>query len=131
MPAPVLRIGGMLELLQNVILRLKDVWSTMTLNQKVVSGTVIAALVGVAFFLTTLTEGVSEYTLLFAELDARSASEITAQLDDDNIPYKIADYLYEVNGHYWKWLKENIRKDKFCQLFRENNQAQTLYCFGY
>jgi len=89
MPAPVLRIGGMLELLQNVIQRLKDVWSGMTLNQKVVSGTIIAALFGVTFFLTTLTGGVTEYTLLFAELDARSASEITAQLDRDNIPYKI------------------------------------------
>ena len=88
MPAPVLRIGGMLELLQNVIQRLRDVWSSMTLNQKVVSGTVIAALVGVAIFLTTLTKGVTEYTLLFAELDARSASEIITQLERDNIPFR-------------------------------------------
>ena len=78
----------MLEILQNVLLRLREVWSSMTLNQKVVSGTVIAALIGVSIFLTTLTEGIVEYSLLFTELDARSASEIISYLESENIPYR-------------------------------------------
>ncbi|MBN1293083.1 MAG: flagellar M-ring protein FliF [Candidatus Latescibacteria bacterium] len=78
----------MLELIQNVIDRLKDVWSSMTLNQKVVSGAVIAALILVAIFLTTLTGGITEYSLLFADLDARSASEIIAYLEQSNIPFR-------------------------------------------
>ena len=88
MPAASSSDRYMLELLQNVIERLKDVWANMTLNQKVVSGAVIATLVLVAVFLTTLTGGIAEFSLLFADLDARSASEIITYLEQQDIPYR-------------------------------------------
>jgi flagellar M-ring protein FliF len=79
----------MLGLFENVINRFREIWAGMTLNQKVISGTAIAAIVLVAVFLTTLSGNFVNYSVLFAELDSRSASEIVARLEQQNIPYRL------------------------------------------
>ena len=80
----------MFETLEIVITRLREIWAGMTLNQKVVSGAAIAALFGVALFMTTLSGSFADFTVLFAQLDSQSASQIAARLDEQDIPYKLS-----------------------------------------
>ncbi|MHB9031050.1 MAG: hypothetical protein ACYC9O_19960, partial [Candidatus Latescibacterota bacterium] len=78
----------MFESLAGAATRLREVWVGMTLNQRVVSGGIIAALLFVAVWMSTL-GNMQKYTVLSAQLDPKDASEITALLDQRNIPYKI------------------------------------------
>ncbi|MFC1573664.1 flagellar basal-body MS-ring/collar protein FliF [Candidatus Latescibacterota bacterium] len=80
----------MLGMLGTVIGRIRDVWAGMSLNQRVISGAAVASLFGVALFLTTLTDSLVDYTVLFGELDSQSASEIITHLEQDNVPYKLS-----------------------------------------
>ncbi|MCE5249595.1 flagellar M-ring protein FliF [bacterium] len=79
----------MFELLERVLSRFKDVWVKMTLNQRVISGAVIVAIIGVAIFLVSLSGNMIQYSLLFAELNPQSASEIVSILEQQNVPYKL------------------------------------------
>ena len=79
----------MFGMIQIVATRLREVWAGMTLNQKVVSGAALAAVVGVAVLLTTLSGNFTKYSVLFAELDSQSASQIVARLDQENVPYRL------------------------------------------
>ena len=81
----------MFEMIATVVARLKEVWAGMTLNQKVVSGASLAALVGVAVFLTTLSGNFIDYAVLFAELDSQSASQIVARLEQQKVPSDSAE----------------------------------------
>ena len=79
----------MLELYERLVTRLREIWDGMTLNQKVVTGGAMVALLIAAMIISTLGDRMIQYTVLFAQLDARSASEITTRLDQRNIPYRI------------------------------------------
>lgn len=63
----------------------------MSLNQRVISGAVIVAMLGVGIFLTTLTTAVTDWTVIFAELEPSDASQITARLDQDGTPYRLTN----------------------------------------
>jgi flagellar M-ring protein FliF len=78
----------MFETLARAATRVREVWNSMTLNQRVISGAIIAALLLVVVWMTTLGTA-QNYTILSAQLDPKDASEITALLDQRNIPYKI------------------------------------------
>ena len=80
----------MFELIGRLVARLKEIWDAMTLNQKVVSGGVLVALIIAFAFLSTLRENFVNYTVLFTEMDAVSASEITSRLEQQNIPYRLS-----------------------------------------
>ncbi len=78
----------MFESLEGAVTRARDVWLAMTLNQKVISGGVIAAFLAVAIWMSSL-GGMQKYTVLSAQLDPKDAAEITKVLDQKKIPYKI------------------------------------------
>ncbi len=80
----------MFEMFERLIARLREVWGSMTLNQKVISGGVFVALFVVFAYLSTLRENLVEYTVLFTELDAKSASEILTRLDQQNVTYRLS-----------------------------------------
>lgn len=80
----------MFEMFERFMARLRDVWDSMSLNQKVISGGVFVALFIALAYLSTLRDTLTEYTILFTELDAKSASEITSRLEQQNIPYKLS-----------------------------------------
>ncbi len=80
----------MLEMFEGLIARLREVWGSMTLNQKVVSGGVFVALFVALAYLSTLRENLVEYTILFTELDAKSASEIITRLEQQDTSYRLS-----------------------------------------
>ena len=79
----------MFEMLERLILRLREVWAKMTLNQKVVTGGVLAALLLSSLYISTLSQRMIRYTVLIAQLDAVSTNEIITNLEQQNIPYRI------------------------------------------
>ncbi|HUT64338.1 MAG TPA: flagellar basal-body MS-ring/collar protein FliF [Anaerolineae bacterium] len=76
-------------MLERLILRLREVWAKMTLNQKVVTGGVLAALLLSSLYISTLSQRMIRYTVLIAQLDAASTNEIITDLEQQNIPYRI------------------------------------------
>jgi len=80
----------MFEMFERLIARLREVWDSMTLNQKVISGGVFVALFVALAYLSTLRENLVEYNVLFTELNAKSASEIITRLEQQDIPYKLS-----------------------------------------
>lgn len=81
----------MFELFERVIARLRNVWDGMSLNQRVISGAVIVAILGVGIFLTTFSTAITDWTVIFAELEPSDASQITSRLDQDNIPFLLTN----------------------------------------
>jgi len=79
----------MFEMLERMMERLREVWAGMSLNQRIVSAALLAALLVTSLFIPTLSEHMQKYTVLFAQLDAQSASQITSRLDQQNIPYRL------------------------------------------
>ncbi|MCD6308251.1 MAG: flagellar M-ring protein FliF [Candidatus Latescibacteria bacterium] len=79
----------MFEIIEKLLNRLRSVWDDMSLNQKVISSTGLAALLFAAFYISTLSDRMINYTVLFAQLDASSASEVITQLDQQGVPYRI------------------------------------------
>ncbi len=80
----------MLELFDRLFSRLREIWDSMSLNQKVISGAVLVALLVTLSYLSTLRGTLTDYTVLFSELDASSASEITARLEQQKVPYRLS-----------------------------------------
>ena len=80
----------MFELFERLMSRLRDVWDSMTLNQKVISGGALVAVIIALSFLFTLRGKLIDYSVLFTELDAQSAAEITSRLEQQNIPYRLS-----------------------------------------
>jgi len=80
----------MFEMFEQFMARLRDIWDSMSLNQRVISGGVFVALLITLAYLSTLRDTLTEYTVLFTELDAKSASEIISRLEQQNIPYKLS-----------------------------------------
>ena len=80
----------MLEMFERLVARIREVWGSMTLNQKVVSGGVFVALFVALAYLSTLRENLVEYTILFTELDAKSASEIITRLEQQDTSYRLS-----------------------------------------
>lgn len=78
----------MFESLMGAVARVRSVWDGMTLNQKVISGACIAALLVVSAWMLTL-GGIERYTILSAQLDPQDASEIASFLDKQKVSYKI------------------------------------------
>ncbi len=81
----------MLELFDRLFSRLREIWASMSLNQRVISGAVLVALLVTLSYLSTLRGTLTEYTVLFSELDAGSASEITSRLEQQNVPYRLSE----------------------------------------
>lgn len=79
----------MFEIFERVLVRVRDIWTDMTLNQKVISGGVIAAFLIAAVWITTLGT-VTKYTVLFAQIESKDAGEITSYLEQKKIPYKVS-----------------------------------------
>ncbi len=80
----------MFQTIERAVARVRDVWNAMSLNQKVISGAVLAALLLVTVWLSTLSGIASKYTVLSAQLDPKDAVEITRILDQKKIPYRVA-----------------------------------------
>lgn len=79
----------MFETIGRAVARVRDVWNAMSLNQKVISGAVIAALLLVAAWLSSLGGITTKYTVLSAQLNPKDAVEITRILDQQKISYRI------------------------------------------
>ncbi len=62
----------------------------MSLNQKVVTGGGMAALLAAALFISTIGDRMVRYTALFGQLDPRSAGELAARLDQENVTYRLS-----------------------------------------
>ncbi len=80
----------MFEVFERLIGRLRDVWDSMTLNQKVISGGALVASIVAIAYLFTLRGNLIDYSVLFNELDSKSASEITTLLNQQNIPFRLS-----------------------------------------
>jgi flagellar M-ring protein FliF len=80
----------MLDLFDRLVARLRVVWNSMTLNQKVISGAVLIAFFIAIAYLSSFRGLIQNYSVLFAELDAKSASEIITRLKQDKVPYKLS-----------------------------------------
>ncbi|MFC1538579.1 flagellar basal-body MS-ring/collar protein FliF [Candidatus Latescibacterota bacterium] len=80
----------MFETFERLMARLRAVWDSMTLNQKVISSGVFVALIITLAYLSTLKDSFQQYGILFTELDAKSASEIITHLEQQNIPFKLS-----------------------------------------
>jgi len=80
----------MFEMFQQVVTRLRAVWDAMSLNQRVISGGMLIAFFITFAYLTTFRSNLINYTVLFTELDSRSASEITARLEQQDIPFRLS-----------------------------------------
>ncbi len=79
----------MFEMIERLFTRLRNVWDNMSLNQKVISSAILAALLFAALFISSLGDRMLSYTVLFAQLDASSANEIITHLEQQNVPYRI------------------------------------------
>lgn len=79
----------MFEMFERFFERLRQVWNGMTLNQRVVTAAVGAAILVSALFISSLSDRMVDYTVLFAQLDAQSASQITARLDQQGVKYRL------------------------------------------
>lgn len=79
----------MFDIVEKILERLKQVWLGMSLNQRVVTAAVVAAILLSALFISSLSDRMVDYTVLFAQLDAQSASQITASLEQQNIKYRL------------------------------------------
>ena len=62
----------MIEFVEQLFSRLKDVWIAMTLNQKVITGAVVVASFIAVMYMTTLSEKMVKYTVLVAILSERN-----------------------------------------------------------
>ncbi len=78
----------MFEAFEGAAARVREVWAAMTLNQKVVSGAAIVALIIAASWIAAVGGG-AQYTVLFAQVDPKDAGEITSYLDQQKIPFKV------------------------------------------
>lgn len=79
-----------MEFLDIIVARLRNVWNSMSLNQRVISGGVlVAAFVAIAY-ISSLRGSMQEYTVLFTELDSKSASEIISRLEKQKITYRLS-----------------------------------------
>ena len=79
----------MFDMLDKIFVRFREIWAGMTLNQRVVSVTVLAAMLLTSLFVSTLSDKMQDYTVLFAQLDATSAGGIITRLDQQGIPYNV------------------------------------------
>ena len=79
----------MFEMIERILERIRNVWDGMSLNQKVVTAVVLAAVLISTLFISTLSNRIIDYTVLFAQLDAQSASQIISRLDQMNIHYRL------------------------------------------
>ncbi len=68
----------MFDIVEKILERLKHVWLGMSLNQRVVTAAVAAAVLLSALFISSLSDRMVDYTVLFAQLDAQSASQISS-----------------------------------------------------
>lgn len=79
----------MFEMIERALARIREIWVSMSLNQKVISGGIIAALLIAAAWVSSLGT-LTKYTVLFAQLEAKDAGEITSFLDQKKVPYKVS-----------------------------------------
>lgn len=79
----------MFDMIEKLLERLRIIWDGMSLNQRVVSGTALVAFLIAALYLSTLSDRIQDYTVLYAQLDATSANDIMARLDQENVPYRL------------------------------------------
>lgn len=80
----------MFEMFNSILSRLKHIWDSMNMNQKVISGGILVALVITFAYLFTLRTTLIDYSPLYSGLDAKSASEIVSRLEQQKIPYKLS-----------------------------------------
>ena len=78
-----------MNFIERLLDRLRQVWAAMTLNQKVITGGSLAAILFASIYISTLGDRMVNYTVLFARLDAQSASEIITRLEQDDVPYRL------------------------------------------
>jgi len=90
-----------------LVIQLSGLYEKLTTTQKVIIGATIAGIVGFLVFLVVYTSGGAgkdSYKPLFDKLDAQEAAKVIAQLEKDNIPYRIPrDNVIEVpKEHLYK-----------------------------
>ncbi len=73
---------------QQLIQQFKDVWARLNRIQKILIVAIPAALfIGLLAFITTSSR--ARYEVLFSRLEQKDASEVTAELKKENVPYKL------------------------------------------
>lgn len=121
-----------LEKFKQAASRLKETWSNMGINQKVIAGGALLFIVVAAVVL--LSGGnKEEYQVLYSELSEKDAAAVVAKLNEDKIPYQLSDkgtsILVPADQKYFTRLQlaaENIpRGDAGFELFQENNFGET------
>ena len=78
----------MFEMFGRAAARVREIWASMTLNQRVVSGALLVALLIAAVWMASL-GSVTKYTVLFAQVESKDAGDILSFLDQRKIPYKV------------------------------------------
>lgn len=82
-------MGTFVERLKQWGATLLEAWNKLSLNQKVLFAG--AALLVVAAIVILSSNTASTYEVLYSELDAKTASQVTAKLDEYKISYKLQD----------------------------------------
>ncbi len=113
--------------------KLKESWSNLSLNQKVI-GSGAMLLVVIAFIILLLNRtSVQPMEVLYADLIQKDAAAIVAKLEEERIPYQLEDggttILVPANTKYTTRLKlaaENLPQGQAgLELFRETSFGET------
>ncbi len=113
--------------------KLKESWSNLSLNQKVI-GSGAMLLVVIAFIILLLNRtSVQPMEVLYADLIQKDAAAIVAKLEEERIPYRLEDegttILVPANTKYTTRLKlaaENLPQGQAgLELFRETSFGET------
>ncbi len=71
--------------------RIKEAWTKLSLNQKVLFGAAALLIAAAAVILVFTAGSETPYDVLYTELDKKDAAQIIAILDEGKIPYELED----------------------------------------
>lgn len=71
--------------------RIKEAWTKLSLNQKVLFGAAALLIAAAAVILAFTAGSETPYDVLYTELDKKDAAQIIAILDEGKIPYELED----------------------------------------
>ena len=118
--------------LQGLVSNIRDFWTRLTINQKVLIGGA-ALLVVIAVIVLARGSRQPEYEVLYSELSEKDAADVVAKLDEFKVPYELSDngttILVNKEDKYKTRLKlagENLpRGESGFELFEDSNFGET------
>jgi len=69
--------------------QVREKWSELSLNRKVLFSAIVLVLIVAIVFLTLRSNNTTPYEVLYTELDQKDASAVTEKLDELKIPYQL------------------------------------------